>query len=147
MLNKYINIFKNFEVNNNSFIGQLDKFSDFDIKLFNLLIYDIYLFAKNEPKASISNDFLLKVFRIYNHVFTCIFAHFNNNDLFVIKNWNNDYNIYLERFGFIIECLLKKDSQSIEEYEDELGSLLPNSADNVMNLRNLKKKLLKNLDI
>ena len=120
---------RNVNFSTNSFIIQLHENSIFDVELLNEIITEIILLVKHS-KDDLTESEILKYFQdlffIYDKTTGYIIAHFDNNDLFSIENFDEDYLVYINRFRFSLEMLLRKDYENLKLYMDELGLLVNN---------------------
>ena len=122
----------NLSLAENSFIIQLYEYSLFDVKLLEELIFDIVRLVeksgKELPDAEIINH-MQGLYFIHYKCMKYIISHYDPKDLFRIKNLSEDYRIYLSRFTFSLEMLLKKDYKRLHEYYDDLGKLVTEKED------------------
>lgn len=107
-------------------ILELHEKSILKIELLKELINDVAILVKKSNAFSDEEiiEYFKKLFFIYDKLKNYIIAHFDSNDLFEILDLDVDYDIYIERFKFSLEMLLKKDYIQLSNYVDELGKII-----------------------
>lgn len=119
---------KNINVLEGSFIVELYDEAVFNTYLLSGLIADILSLVKEAQSGNLTDseiiDHFQGLFFIYCKVVQCLIAHFDNNDLYLIQELSENYNVYMDRFRFSLEMLLKKDYESVKNYIDEMGALV-----------------------
>jgi hypothetical protein len=116
-------------INEDSFIYCLYKKDLFRIDLLSELIIEITEMTHSYVNGTINDKEVLNnlehLFFIYSKTNDALIAHFHENDLFRIKELDENFLTYLARLRFVFKMLLKKDYNGILEYEDEFGRILP----------------------
>ena len=116
----------NYNALENSFIGELHENSLFNLTLYDELLNGIIKIIENHDKLNDKDNVQItfQLFEIYSYTLKSFIWHHKKDDLFEIKNYEDMFDDnYIERLEFIIKCFLKKDYQSIMDYEDEIGEL------------------------
>lgn len=115
-----------------SFLYRLHEEEVFDIKLFNDMLKQIIQVSK-DAQDKLNADEILEIFQdlfeIYSYIEKSFSSHFNDMDLFSIKNFIEDnlnewYIDYRQRLRFLLARILDRDYERVINYEDELGYLL-----------------------
>jgi len=122
-----MNLIKNnVELQENSFLYKLHESSEFSIDMLEKITGEIVELVKRSVDLSDLDIILYSqaLFFIYKMATTNIIYHFNPNDLYRVNDLDKDYQLYLDRFSFSLEMFLKRDYESINDYVDELGSLV-----------------------
>ena len=114
------NIIDNY-LNKESFIHALHENKIFSTEKFNLLLKAIVIEATSEKTESDKNELNYILFMLYKHTSQHLIAHFSSDDLFVINDLDDDYDIYLNRLEFLIESIISNRINQINDYCDELG--------------------------
>lgn len=119
---------KNIKILEGSFIVELYDEAVFNTYLLSELIADILSLVKKAQSENLTDseiiDYFQGLFFIYCKVTESLIAHFDGNDLYSIQELSENYNVYMDRFRFSLEMLLKRDYKSVEAYIDELGVLV-----------------------
>jgi hypothetical protein len=101
-----------------SFINDLYYNSFFDYDKFQSLCFEIISRTK---KCEFDIEIFKKLMFINHKLNQIIISHFDQNDLFEIKNSNNNIRILLERFVFLLDSYIDMDFERIKNFEDDLG--------------------------
>ncbi len=113
----------NFEGIENSFVHQLFYYNNIEIKSFNKLTKETVTDLLNNNLNDKDKLKVLKhLFFVYSRGKVAICSHFNPNDLFIIKNWNEEFIFLFERVEIIIEKILDDDIFYLVDYVDEFGT-------------------------
>lgn len=122
-MKKFEELLKNYEVQEGTFIYNLNYKNVFDVIEFNKLTKQV---VSNLLENSIDDkhkiEFLKIYFWFYSRLSTLLFSHLNKNDLFKIKNWNFKYFFLISRIETIIEFVLDDKIDKLVDYFDEFGT-------------------------
>lgn len=114
---------KNFKGNENSFIHQLCYYKNIEIKAFCKLTKETVTdLLNNNLTAKERLNVLKYLFFVYSRGEVAIRSHFDPNDLFIIKNWNEDFLFLFERVEIIIESILNDNISNLANFIDEFGT-------------------------
>jgi hypothetical protein len=79
----------------------------------------------SESKNVTSSEVLLKSVFVSRKFSEILISHFDQNDLYTIKNDSSYARLYLERWFFLVDRLIDGDYLRLLEFEDDLGVLCP----------------------
>ena len=107
----------NNESEENTFINKLKYEKYFDRQLLLELINGIIKQAFSSVNQEQKKNDLCVIFNLYSYTTICLISHFNKNDLYLIKNYEEDILDYVDVFREIIKCFINDDKEGLSKYE------------------------------
>ena len=117
---------KCYDNDESSFLNKLFYKDVFDNQQFELLCQEIInkIRASNHESQNVDYNLIKKCFFVSNKFSQIVISHYDSNDSYSIRNNHSDIRLYLDRWFFLVDCILDNDYLRAEAFEDDLGTLV-----------------------
>lgn len=98
---------RNYKGEEGSFIFELHENSCFDEVLFKELLKALYEIVNKSKERTLEREVVIQISKIQSYVLSSIIYHHHKNDLYKIKNYQEDkISSFIETLNIMIECYL-----------------------------------------